>query len=146
MQRLPPLLTPLDVALAALLRGLEPLVAVERPLAEALGCVAAEMPPHKAAPSHDVAAVDGWALRASDLVGASSYTPTPLRTAPFWVEAGDQIPSGCDCVIDADSVEESGSAFQVLTEAIPGQGVRRAGGHISDGFVAAIGSRLRSFD
>src|SRR5207248_2854473 len=112
-------LTALDAALAALLRGLAPSAVIELPLSEAWGCMTAEPPSLRAFPPHDVAAVDGWSLRASDLVGASSYTPVPLMTSPVWVEAGDRMPSGCDCVIDADSVEETGSAIQVLTEAIP---------------------------
>ena len=74
---------------------------------------------------------DGWALRARDLVGASSYSPLPLPTSPVWVEAGDAMPEGCDCVLDSDSVDQSGPMAQVLAEAIPGQGVRRAGGDIA---------------
>jgi molybdopterin biosynthesis enzyme len=85
------------------------------------------MPPAKARPAFDVAAADGWAFRARDLVGASPYSPLPIA-APIWVEAGDPMPQGCDCVIDADSMEQTGSVFHVLTEAIPAQGVRRARG------------------
>ena len=77
-QRLPPSLTPLDTALAALLRGVDPVAPVELPLAEAAGCIAAGMPQLAAYPSCDIAAADGWALRANDLVGASSYSPLPL--------------------------------------------------------------------
>ena len=43
-QRLPNSLTPLDVALAALLNGVEPVAPVELPLTEALCFIAAEMP------------------------------------------------------------------------------------------------------
>ena len=71
-QRLPPSLTPLDTAVAALLRGVDPVAPVELALAEAVGCIAAGMPQLAAYPSRDIAAVDGWALRANDLVGASS--------------------------------------------------------------------------
>jgi molybdopterin biosynthesis enzyme len=134
-QRLPASLTPLDVALDALLRGVAPVAPVEFALADALGCIAAEMPPLKAHPPHDVAAADGWALRSSDLVGASSYSPLPLARPPVWVEAGDTMPESCDCVVDSDSVDQAGSMFQVLAEAIPGQGVRRAGGDIAAGTV-----------
>src|SRR3982751_4853337 len=81
-QRLPPSLTPLDAALAALLKGLDPLAPVELQLTEAAGCIAAGNPLLAARPSRDVAAADGWALRANDLVGASSYSPLPLATAP----------------------------------------------------------------
>jgi molybdopterin biosynthesis enzyme len=146
-QRLPASLTPLDVALAALLRGVETVTPVELPLAQALRCIAAEMPLLTAQPPHDIAACDGFALPARDLVGASSYSPLPLAKAPVWVEAGDAMPDGCDCVLDADSVDGSGPFAQVLAEAIPGQGVRRAGSDISAGsFVARAGQRVLARD
>jgi molybdopterin biosynthesis enzyme len=131
-QRLPAILTPLDVALAGLLRELKPVATDEGPPPDTPGSDAAEIPELKAWPPHDVAAVDGWALRASDLVGASSYSPLPLVTQPAWVEAGEGIPDGCDCVLDDDSVDRTGPMVQVLAEAIPGQGIRRKGGEIAD--------------
>jgi molybdopterin molybdotransferase len=146
-QRLPASLTPLDVALAAVLHGLEPVEAIALPLAEALGCVAAEMPTLNAHPLHDIAASDGWAMRARDLVGASSYSPLPLTKSPVWVEAGDVMPDACDCVVDADSVDQTGAMVQALAEAIPGQGVRRLGGDIGMGIsVIAAGQRIRPLD
>ena len=142
-QRLPSSLTPLDAALAALLDGLAAVAPIELPLAEALGCVAADMPPLKAFPPRDVAAADGWALRARDLVGASSYSPLPLAKSPVWVEAGDAIPDGCDCVIDADLLDQTSPMVQVVAEAIPGQGVCRTGGDIAGGSpVIASGRRV----
>ena len=136
-QRLPPSLTPLDTALAILLRGVGPVAPVELPLAEAVGCVAAGVPQLAAYPPRDIAAVDGWALRANDLVGASSYSPLLLTELPVWLDAGDAMPAGCDCVLDADAVEVSGPLAQVLAEGIPGQGVGRAGGDIADRSPAA---------
>lgn len=132
-QRLPNSLTPLDVALAALLNGVAPVVPVVLPLAEALRCIAAEMPLSGVLPPHDIAAADGFALCASDLAGASSYSPVPLAALPIWVEAGEVIPQGCDCVLDTDSIDQSGPMPLVLAEAIPGQGVRRAGGDVAAG-------------
>jgi molybdopterin biosynthesis enzyme len=132
-QRLPTSLTPLDAALAALLDAVEPVAPRELALAEALYCIAAEMPPLQAYPPRDTAVVDGYVLSARDLVGASSYSPLPLPNAPVWVEAGAAIPDGCDCVLDSDSVDMSGPMPQVLAEAIPGQGVRRAGSEIAAG-------------
>lgn len=146
-QRLPASLTPLETALASLLKGLEPVVPVALPLAEALGCVAAAMPPLPAHPSRDIAVSDGWALRACDLVGASSYSPLPLSAPPVWVEAGEAMPAGCDCVIDADMLDQTGPIVQALAEAIPGQGVRRTGGAIAEGsIVIAPGRRVRPLD
>jgi molybdopterin biosynthesis enzyme len=142
-QRLPTSLTPLDKALDALLQGVEPVVPVELTLVETLRCIATEMPPLKAHPPRDVAAVDGYAFGARDLVGASSYSPLPLSAPPVWVEAGDAMPEDCDCVLDSDSVDVSGPLPQVLAEAIPGQGVRRAGGDIAAGsLVVEAGRRV----
>src|SRR5437868_11648284 len=142
-QRLPTSLTPLDTALDALLQGVEPVAPVELTLVEALRCIAAEMPPLKAHPPRDIAAADGYAFGARDLVGVSSYSPLPLTTSPVWVEAGEAMPDGCDCVLDSDSIDLSGPLPQVLAEAIPGQGVRRAGGDIAAGcLVAEAGRRV----
>jgi molybdopterin biosynthesis enzyme len=105
------------------------------------------MPPLQAYPLRDTASVDGYALCARDLVGASSYSPLQLMAAPVWVEAGEAIPEDCDCVLDSDSVDVSGPMPQVLAEAIPGQGVRRAGSDIAAGsLVVRAGQRLLSRD
>jgi molybdopterin molybdotransferase len=130
-QRLPSSLTSLDAALAMLLDGVIAVAPHEFALAGALGCVAATMPPLPPAPARDIAAADGWALTSRDLVGASSYAPLPLGAAPAWVEAGDAMPDGTDCIVDADQLDASGPLVQVLAEAIPGQGVRRAGSDLS---------------
>ncbi len=146
-QRLPVSLTPLETALAALLQGLDPVAARVIPLADALGCIAAEMPPLAAHPARDLAATDGFALRSRDLVGASSYSPLPLSQSPVWVEAGDPLPDACDCVVDADLVDRAGPMPLVLADAIPGQGVRRIGGDIAQGGRAiAAGQQVRPLD
>jgi len=145
-QRLPFSLTPLDTALAALLEGVHPAAITELSPHDALGCVLAEMAPLGGYPQHEIALVDGWALRASDLIGASAYTPLPLSAPPRWVEAGDPIPTDCDCVIDADGVDLSGPLPQVTTEAPPGYGMRRRGEDFPHGFVVAPGMQLRPLD
>ncbi|MCP1831032.1 molybdopterin biosynthesis enzyme [Bradyrhizobium sp. USDA 4532] len=142
-QRLPPSLTPLVAALAAVLRDVGPVQPIALPPADALRCIAAEMPALRAYPPRDVAVSDGWAMRANDLVGASSYAPLPLAEPPVWVAAGAAMPDGTDCVVDADAVDTSGPLAQVLAEAIPGQGVRRAGSDIAVGrTVIAAGEPL----
>jgi molybdopterin biosynthesis enzyme len=145
-QRLPASLTPLEIALDGLLQRLVAVPSVELPLAEALGCIAADMPALAAYPPAAIAAADGWALRARDLVGASSYTPLPLAKPPVWVEAGDAMPEGCDCVVDSDAIDRSGPMVQVLADAIPGQGVRRIGGDIAEGSLVAAGRRIGPLD
>jgi molybdopterin molybdotransferase len=145
-QRLPASLTPLEIARDRLLQPLAAVTPVELPLAEALGCIAADMPALAAFPPANIAAADGWALRANDLVGASSYTPLPLAKPPVWVEAGDALPEGCDCVVDSDAIDRSGPMVQVLADAVPGQGVRRIGGDIAEGSLVAAGRRIGPLD
>src|SRR4051794_22841651 len=100
-QRLGAALTPLDRSLAMLLEGVRQAPSIALPLDQALGCIAAEMPALQAFPPFDLAVADGWACRSGDLVGASSWSPVPLTAAPRWVEAGDKMPEGFDCVVDA---------------------------------------------
>ena len=145
-QRLAAALTPLDTALAMLLGDVTPVAAVELPVAEAAGCIAADTPPLKPLPAFDLAAVDGWAFRSRDLVGASSWSPQPLKESPVWVEAGDRMPAGCDCVVDGAAVEQIGPLFQVSAETIPGQGVRRAGADVAEGSSFAAGRPVRPLD
>lgn len=145
-QRLSASLTPLDTALVLLRAGVVPIEPMFLPLAEARGCVAADMQPLHAVPAWDMAATDGWAFRANDLVGASSYSPLLVTTSPMWVEAGDRMPDGCDCVLDSDLVDASSKMFQVLGEAIPGQGVRRGGGDIAAGRLIGAGQVIRPLD
>lgn len=146
-QRLTASLIPLDEALIALLDGLEPVACIELPVAEAMGAVSAEVPLPCPFPKRDFAAADGWAFRAQDIVGASSYSPLPLAGSPAWVEAGEPMPSGSDCVVDSDLVELSGPTFQVSGDAFPGQGVRRAGSDIGEGDLTIVaGQQLGALD
>ena len=147
-QRLTAALTPLDTALGLLLGGVTPVSPLEIAIADALGCIAAEMPPlKKGVPELSVATTDGWALRAREIVGASSYSPLQLQQAPPWVEAGERLPDGCDCVLDADLGERAGTLFQILAEVPPGHGVRRAGNDLEAGrSIIAAGHRIGAAD
>lgn len=141
-------LTSLESALAALLDGLAPVAPILLPLDEAIGRIGAEMPPlAHARPRQSSAVVDGWAFRALDLAGASAYSPLPLPDVPIWVEAGDAMPEGCDCVLEIDLVDCSAPIAQALAEAAPGQGVRRVGEDIEAGGPAIIaGQKLTAAD
>lgn len=137
-----------DVVHDWLLDGLAPVAPVDLPLDAVLGAIAAEpAPASHACPSWDEAAIDGWALAARDLIGASSFAPAVPTVPPVRVEVGDVLPDGCDCVVDLHGVDAQGPLVQVLTEAIPGQGVRRAGEDIAVGQLPAIpGRRISAFD
>lgn len=133
-QRLPAALTSLDSALTKLLDGVRAIAPVEAPLAEAMGCVAAEIAKADASlPAFNIAMTDGWAARAQFLAGASSYSPLLLRSPPVWVEAGDRLPDDCDCVVDESAIEPVGAMFQAVAESVPGHGLRRAGEDLTAG-------------
>jgi molybdopterin molybdotransferase len=146
-QRLPPSLTSLDAAQAMLCHRLQAVTPEQVMLADALGSIAADMSLSASFPGCDTAVLDGWAFAARDLVGASSYSPLPLAVAPRWVEVGQPMPQGCDCVLDDDVVDASGPLVQVVAEAFPGQGVRRAGSDIAatEKFIAA-GHAIQALD
>jgi hypothetical protein len=76
-QRLPASLTPLEIALDRLLQPLAAVTPVELPLAEALGCIAADMSALAAFLPAAIAAADGGRCGPRS-AGASSHTPLPL--------------------------------------------------------------------
>jgi molybdopterin molybdotransferase len=147
-QQLTVALTPLDAALTKLLEGVQAVTPVELLLADAIGCVAAEMAKlDTALPAGNVAMTDGWAARAQNLAGASSYSPLLLRVSPVWVEAGDPLPEGSDCVVEESAIEPVGAMFQAVAETIPGQGVRRAGEDAAAGIsLSPAGRRIAAAD
>jgi len=114
---------------------------------EALGCICAEPLIVGVQPPRAIALRDGWAMRAEDLAGASSYAPVFLTAQPIAVETGDALPPDCDCVIDHHGVDLSGPMPQALIEALPGEHVRRPGEDFAAGGVLfAPGHRLRETD
>jgi molybdopterin biosynthesis enzyme len=141
-------LTSLESALADLLDGLVAVAPMSVPLEQARGRIAAETAMlERPLPLLSRATIDGWALRSLDLAGASSYTPVPLMDAPAWVEAGDELPEGCDCVLKADLVETAGPIAQAFSDAIPGEGIRRTGEDIAAGRPVVVpGRRLCATD
>jgi molybdopterin molybdotransferase len=145
VQRLTALLTPLDVVFAELLRGLQPSPAVELPLSEAVGSIAAELPWLKAYPPYNIAATDGWALSARDLVGVSPIHRCRCTRPGTGSKRAIRYPTAAT-VIDLDSVDQTGASFQVLTEAIPGQRMRRTGSDFGEGFCVQPGSPVRPRD
>lgn len=153
MMRTPPFLgagtlTTLETALAALLDGVSPVAPYFVPLEQAMGRIAAAMPPiARTLPSRDIAALDGWACRALDLVGASAYSPLALPAAPVWVEAGDAMPSGTDCLLHADLIDCSMPIAMAVGEAVPGQGMRRRGEDMAEGRPPVLeGETIRAAD
>lgn len=141
-------LTSYEAALALLYDGSELVQPQDIELSEAIGCIAASsVSATEPYPARDVATRDGWAVRAEEVVGASSYSPVLLSVLPPWVETGDNMPPGCNCVLDTDMVEQAGTFAQVVSEVIPGTGIRRIGQEMAKGSVMiAAGTKIRAVD
>lgn len=141
-------LTSLEAVLAELLDGLVPVAPVFVSPALARGRISAETANIATAlPERHRATIDGWALRSLDLAGASPYSPVRLLEAPVWVEAGNVLPDGCDCVLKRDHVDCEGPLAQAYADAIPGEGIRRAGEDVASGRPAVVtGRRVESTD
>lgn len=125
-------LTSLGSALTNMLRDQTQAEPTSMPIDKSCGYIAAEMPALSGPlPVQNLAVLDGWALRSLDLAGASAYSPVLLSQSPQWIEAGQALPQGCDCVVKPDMVEHLGPLVQALAEASPGQGARRIGEEIA---------------
>ncbi len=105
---------PLDEALERWWRGLaeagalEPLPGERVPLWEAVRRVTASPVWAKLSePHYHASAVDGYAVRAEDTVGATETSPKRLRIGPdaVYVDTGDPLPEGMNAVIMLEHVQ-----------------------------------------
>jgi len=128
-----------------------PLSAEERALSDAVGAVLAQ----DIRASHDVppfanSAMDGFAVRACDTVGASPGLPVELRLtdtipAGAWSEhrveagatakimTGAPLPPGADSVVEVEATEEHDGTVRVFREVTLGTSVREAGEDVRTG-------------
>src|SRR5687767_169366 len=110
-------------ALAAILAGVRPLAAEERPLLDALGSVLAEdVASPVDLPPWDNSAMDGFAVRAADVRGASAEAPRVLRVVDdvaagyfasrpvgageaIRIMTGAPVPAGADGVVRVEHTD-----------------------------------------
>ena len=86
------------------------------------------------APHYNACAMDGIALNASLTYGASETRPVTLPANSFtWVNTGDPLPEGCDCVVMVEDVIETEQGVQLFGAATPWQHVRQIGEDIAAG-------------
>jgi molybdopterin molybdotransferase len=93
-------------------------------------------------PPVDCAAIDGFAVRAIESIGAGAYNPLAAPSVP--VAAGEALPAGTDAVVPLDHVESVNRGDVVLVEPVaPGANVDRQGAvAVTGGLLAAAGTRL----
>lgn len=148
---------PLAEAQAEVLRAVPELPVLPVPLGEALGLVLAEdvSAPHDV-PSFANSAMDGYALRAVDVVSvpveltvledvAAGHVGTLPVTAGTAVQimTGAPIPEGADTVVKVEDTEPGEGTVRILAPASAGTAVRPAGGDLRAGEpVFGAGTRL----
>lgn len=154
-----PELVPLADYLGSVLRRLQPLPPLDLDVTQAYGNVLAEdVTAVQDAPAFDLAAVDGYAVRNSDLapvagpvrlsvVGDLTATSwRPARLVPgscFSVAAGARLPVGTDVVVPVEWTDQGLAEVEVHRIPRRGHGVRRAGDDTSAGAaLAGAGTRL----
>ena len=153
-----------DEARERILSHFHPLPPRRLPLLEALGLVLAEpIVAHESVPPYTNAAMDGYAVRATDTLGASREQPVELRVigeapaggaAPRWrdgarhavepgtavrVMTGAPLPPGADAVVRFEETDEATNqrpirdAVRIYRPIRPGENVRPAGEDITAG-------------
>ena len=126
------------------------------PLQDALGRVLAEdLVAEEALPRFDKSAMDGYALKSADTVGASQSKPatfqltenqeiTGKQAKQVWT--GNPIPKGADAVVMVEDTGKRGDTLEVLSQLAPGVNVAKIGEDLKKGLVIAkAGTRLSPY-
>jgi len=100
------------------------------PVAEALGRVtAAPVWARISSPHYHAAAMDGYAVRAAETVGATETAPLRLAlgTQAVYVDTGDPLPAWADAVIPIEHVQIGEDAIEIMAPLPPWRNVRPMG-------------------
>jgi molybdopterin molybdotransferase len=147
----------LDEARARLLANVRRLSSERLPIGDGAGRVLAEdLVARQPLPPFDYSAMDGYALRASDLKGDPPWTlqvageagagrsPPALEPGTACrIFTGARLPERANAVVMQEHVTREADRINLPREPNPGQNIRRAGEDIAPGAVAiAAGTRL----
>ena len=140
-----------DQHLARILGVVAPLSPLELSLMDAHGCVLTEdVVAPSPLPGFDNSAMDGYAVRAADLAGASESTPlvlpvtgdvaagpaSPLRVQPgvcVRIMTGAMIPAGADAVVPVEWTDGGVASVTVRQAPREGLNIRRSGEDVAAG-------------
>ena len=155
-------LTTVEAYQKAILSAITPLAPASRELADAEGCVLAEdVTAAVALPSFDNSSMDGYAVRAADVAGASQESPATLRvtgeiaagdigayrlepSTAIRILTGAQLPAGADAVVPVEWTDDGSAEVAIYRPADAGNAIRRAGGDAAEGeTLLTAGTRLR---
>jgi len=145
-------LVPFKDALTRVLDATEPLSdVIERPLFEAPGSILAEeIVANESLPPFDQSAMDGYAVRAEETLGASAAGPVTftiigevaageapacalLPGTAMRIMTGAQLPIGADAVVPVEQTREEGAVVEVLAPVLSEAHLRRRGEDVRPG-------------
>lgn len=144
----------LRAAVARVLVGASALPAEDVPLHTAAGRIlAAGLRAPMALPAWDNSAMDGYAVRGADVIGASSAAPVrltvietvaagavpTLSVGPLQairIMTGAPVPPGADCVVRVEDSDDGRELVSIFSDRDAGRNVRPAGQDVQPGAVA----------
>jgi molybdopterin molybdotransferase len=149
--------TPYQVALTAFLNCVKPISDTENvSIRNVIGRVLArQITSDKDVPNYRRAAMDGYAVRAENTIGASTSSPVILNVVGEDVEpgsakrvhTGSRMPNGADAVVMVEDTELLGEVIEVRTQVHPLKNVGAKGEDVQIGEVVLNeGHRLRPAD
>ncbi len=119
------------------------------PVREALGRItAAPVVARLSSPHYHAAAMDGYAVRAAETVGATETRPLKLSTERVKVvNTGAALPPAFDAVIMIENIQETEDGITITAPVAPWQHVRMLGEDmVATEIVVTSGQRLRPMD
>ena len=150
-----------DEARQRVLSRIRPLAPIELPLQETHGCVLAQdVVAGSQLPPFSSSAMDGFAVRSTDVAGAGESFPVELRVTgraligqrpegtvgareAIQIATGAPIPAGADAIVPIENCETEGSSVRVYVAPPPGKHVRPAGEDVKQGdLLVPAGRRL----
>jgi molybdopterin molybdotransferase len=154
-------LVPVEEARARVLAAIKPLQPLELPLQEAEGCVLAqEISAPSDIPEFSSSAMDGFAVRSSEVAGASPTSPVELRIVgravigqrpdvtvgggeTVRIATGAPVPAGADAIVPIENCEVVADTVRILAPSPEGKHVRPSGEDVRSGEVLLpVGRRL----
>jgi molybdopterin molybdotransferase len=129
------------------------------PVRSATGrALAADLAAARDVPHYRRAAMDGWAVRASDTFGAGERSPAVLRAGDAGTDAvapesavrvhtGSALPEGADAVVMVEETDRFGGEVEVFDAVAEGENVAPVGEDVGEGqHLFDAGHRLRPSD
>jgi molybdopterin molybdotransferase len=156
-------LVPVEAARERVLEKIKPLQPLELPLTEAYGGVLSQsVTAERDIPDFASSAMDGFAVRSSEVAGATPSSPVELRVVgraaigerpegtvgggeAFRIATGAPVPAGADTIVPVENTETSGDVVRILSGSPEGKHIRRSGEDVRAGeTLVQAGRRLQA--